>query len=139
MNWITYALIGIGFLGVSDLFRKLASVNLKDPVFANLVFQTGTFFFAVVIFLISRKVEYEPKGMMFAFIAGVLISAFTLFSFKALAVGPGVSTVMPVLRIGGVTLVAILGVLILREKMIPQAVLGLVFASIGIYLLFSSK
>ena len=40
--------------------------------------------------------------MLYAFVGGVLIAIFTLFSIKALQIGPGVSTVMPMVRIGGV-------------------------------------
>lgn len=138
MNWIIYSLIGIGILGISDLFRKLAS-NLKDPFFTNLVFQLSATSFAVITYLIfSRKIQNDPKNIFFAFLGGVTIAAFSLFSFKALAMGPGVSTVIPILRVGGVTLVAILGILILKEKLTIQSVLGLIFSAIGIYLLFSN-
>lgn len=51
MNWIIISLIAIGILGVSDLFRKLAS-NLKDPFFTNLVFQFGATSAAIILYLI---------------------------------------------------------------------------------------
>jgi len=139
MNWIIYALMAIGLMGVSDLFRKLAS-NFKDPFFANLIFQLGATLAAVITYLIfSRQIESNPKYTLYALIGGALIAIFTLFSFKVLSVGPGVSVVMPVLRIGGVALVALLGVLILREKLTLQTLFGLIFSAIGIYLLFSNK
>lgn len=139
MNWVIHAIFAIGLSGVSDLFRKLASA-LKDPFFSNLVFQLGASVAALILYLLfSRKVEYNPKLIYFALIGGATISAFTLFSFKALSVGPGVSVVMPALRIGGVTLVAILGILVLREKITIQTVAGLILSTIGIYLLFSNK
>ncbi len=87
----------------------------------------------------SRKVENNSRDIVFALIGGALVSIFSLFSFKALALGPGASTVMPILRIGGVALIAVLGVIFLREKLVPQAIVGLVFSFIGIYLLFSAK
>lgn len=140
MSWIIYAIIAISLMGTSDLFRKLASNGLKDASYANFVFQIGTFLFAIgAFFLTSRKFVYEPKSMAFALIGGVLISAFTLVSFKALAVGPGVSTVMPVLRIGGILLVAVLGIIILKEHFSIQKFFGILLAIVGLYLLFSSK
>lgn len=139
MSWIIYALSAIGFLGVSDIFRKLAS-NIKDPLFANLIFQIGAMSAAVLTYLLfSRKVEYNPKLILFAIIGGMTIAIFTLFSFKVLSIGPGVSVVMPVLRIGGITLVAILGILFLKEKLTIQTFFGLIFSAIGLYLLFSNK
>lgn len=138
MNWIVYALIAIAIVGVSDIFRKLGS-NLKDPIFSNFVFQAGSFFAATALFLTSRKVVNDKQSIVYALIGGILISLFTLFSFKALSTGPGVSVVMPVLRIGGISLVVLLGVFVLKEKLSLQTVFGFVLSTMGIYLLFSNK
>lgn len=139
MSWIIYAIGAILATGFSDFFRKLGS-NLNDPFFSNLVFQIGTFSTAVILYLVfSRRVENQPKDIFYAVIGGVLISIFTTFSFKALSIGPGVSTVMPVLRIGGVVLIFILGIIILKEKLTLQTFLGLLFSIIGVYLLFTNK
>ena len=136
MSWIIYSLIGIVIGGVSDLFRKLGS-GLKDPLFANLVFQIGSCLTAIILYVVlSRKFEYNSRSIGFAFVGGALISVFTLFSFKALSIGPGVSTVMPILRIGMVSFVAVLGVLVLKESLTMQKVFGLLLSAAGIYLLF---
>lgn len=139
MTWIIYTLIAIGIVGVSDLFRKLAS-NLKDPFFTNLVFQLSATTFAVITyFIFSRKIENNPKDIIFAILGGLTIAAFSLFSFKALSTGPGVSVVIPTLRIGGITLLVVLGIIVLKEKLSFQTFIGLIFSAIGIYLLFSNK
>ncbi len=132
-------MIAIGLMAVSDLFRKIAS-NLKDPLFANLVFQTSAWIIAVLLYLVfSRKIENNPKDIMSGIIGGATICIFTIISFKTLAIGPGVSVVMPALRIGGVTLVALLGIIILKEKLSIQSVAGMILSAVGIYLLFSNK
>ncbi len=139
MSWIFYSLIAIGIVGVSDIFRKLAS-NLKDPFFTNLVFQTAASITTVITYLIfSRNVENDPKGIIYAILGGVTIATFSLFSFKALSTGPGVSVVMPVLRIGGISFLVLLGIIFLKEKISTQTIIGLLFSVIGIYLLFSNK
>jgi len=139
MSWIIYAIGAISTGAVSDLFRKLGS-NLKDPFFSNLIFQTGTFATAIILYLLfSRKTEGNPKGMIYAVIGGILISIFTTFSFKALADGPGVSTVIPVIRIGVVLLVVVLGILLFKDKLTWNIVAGIVLASAGVYLLFLNK
>ena len=115
MSWIIFALGAIATGAVSDLFRKLGS-NLKDPFLSNLVFQVGSLTMAIILYLLfSRKIEGNPQGMTYALIGGVLISIFAAFSFKALADGPGVSTVIPVIRIGVVLLVVILGILLFKD------------------------
>ena len=139
MSWIIYSLIAIGIVGMSDIFRKLAS-NLKDPFYTNLIFQFAAFSTALISYLVfSRRIENNPSSILFAILGGTTIAAFSLFSFKALATGPGVSVVMPTLRIGGIAFLVLLGVLFLREKLTLYTVTGLIFSAIGIYLLFSNK
>ena len=139
MNWILYALGAIAAVTVSDLFRKLGS-SLQDPFFSNLVFQGASVIMAILLWLVfSRRFEYNNKGVLYAFIGGLLISVFTAFLFKALEIGPGVSTVMPVVRVGGVLLVAILGVLLFGEKLTWSIGIGIFLAASGVYLIFSGK
>lgn len=138
MGWILYAFGAIGAIAISDLFRKLGS-NLKDPFLSNLIFQSGSITTAIILYLLfSRKFESNSIGMLYAVIGGILVSIFTTFSFKALEVGPSVSTVIPVIRVGGVLLVAVLGVLIFKDKLTINLVAGILFALIGIYLIFKS-
>lgn len=139
MSWLIFALGAISAGAVSDLFRKLGS-NLKDPFLSNLIFQIGSLSTAIVLyFLFSRKIEGNSQGMLYALIGGVLISIFTTFSFKALSDGPGVSTVIPVIRIGVVLLVVILGILLFREKLTWNIVAGITLAATGVYLLSLNK
>lgn len=136
MSWIIYAFGAISAVAISDLFRKLGS-NLKDPFLSNLFFQMGSLSMAVTLYLLfSRRIEKNYQGIIFAVIGGLLVSVFTTLSFKALAVGPGVSTVIPVIRVGGVILVAILGVLIFKDKLTLNLLLGIILAISGVYLIF---
>ena len=139
MNWIIYALGAISTGAISDLFRKLGS-NLKDPFLSNLIFQLGSFTTAIILYILfSRKFEGNPQGMTYALIGGIFISIFTAFSFKALADGPGISTVIPVVRIGVVLLVVILGIILFKDKLTWNIILGIILASLGVYLLFLNK
>ena len=139
MNWILFALGAIGAGAISDLFRKLGS-NLRDPFLSNVIFQAASFATALILyFLFSRKVEANHQGMLYALIGGILISVFTTFSFKALSDGPNVSTVIPVIRIGVVLLVVILGVLLFKDKLTWNIILGIILATSGVYLLSLNK
>ena len=77
--------------------------------------------------------------MVYALIGGFLISIFTTFTFKALELGPGVSTVIPVIRVGGVVLVAALGIILFRDKLTWNLMTGMILAVSGVYLIFSGK
>ncbi|MDA1316958.1 MAG: EamA family transporter [bacterium] len=139
MSWIIYALIGIVVVAASDIFRKLAS-NLHDPFFTALIFQIGSIVTTVILYLLfSRKIESNTPAIGYAFAGGVLIAIFTLFSFKALSTGPGVSTVIPILRVGGIALVVIFGIVLLREKMTLMSMIGLILSLAGIYFMYVGK
>lgn len=129
--------MAITALGTADFFRKLAS-NIKDPVFTNLLFQAGAFTAALIIFLTHRKTAGDTNSILYALIGGVLISLFSLASFKALSLGP-VSVVWPAIRVGGLALVVIFGIIILKERLSLQTLFGFIFALAGVYLLLSHK
>jgi len=137
MQWWVYTIMAISALGTADFFRKLAS-SIKDPIFTNLLFQAGAFTAALVIFLTHRKTAGDSHSILYALIGGVLISLFSLASFKALSLGP-VSVVWPAIRVGGLAFVVILGVFLLKERLSMQTILGFTFAAIGLYLLLSHK
>lgn len=139
MSWLLFALGAIFSVAISDLFRKLGS-SLHDPFLSNLVFQVGSVTMALALWtMFSRNFENNSRGILYALIGGLLVSIFTTFTFKALEMGPGVSTVMPVIRIGGVLLVAILGILLFKDKITPSLALGLLLAASGIALMATAK
>ena len=139
MNWFIYTLFAAVLLGGSDVFRKFAS-NLKDPFFGNLAFQLGAISTAVTLFLFfSRKIEHNPKDFGLAFIGGMMICLFSFFTIKAIAIGPGLSTIQPILRTAGMIIVVVLSVILFREKVSLQGVLGIILSIAGIALLYTSK
>lgn len=139
MSWIFYALGAMSVVAASDLFRKLGS-NLKDPFLSNLIFQLGSVSMALAMWMLfSRKFENNTEGVIYALIGGILVSVFTALTFKALEIGPGVSMVMPAIRIGGVLLVAILGILIFKDRITWNLALGICVSLVGVYLIFNGK
>jgi uncharacterized membrane protein len=134
MNWLTAALIAVLFVGFSDIFRKFASVS-RDPYFITLIFHFVAFITAYVLFFMNRKYVIDSKEIAFASISGILIAVATVYSIKAMGNGPGVSTVMPIIRIGGLMITVVIGILILKEKVTVHLALGMLFSCIGIYLL----
>ena len=138
MVWGIFAALAICAVAVSDIFRKLGS-NLKDPFLSNVIFQSASFLVAVLLYLFfSRKYESNFSGVVYSLIGGALISVFTLATFKALEIGPGVSVVVPVIRIGGVLLVSVLGILLLKERLTLSLAMGILLSAIGIYMIFQS-
>lgn len=139
MSWIVYAITAIGAEAAADIFRKLA-VTLKDPFFVNLIFQSGAFMMAIILYLaFSRKNFPASNEVTYAFIGGLCISLFTILFLKALAIGPGIATVSPAIRIGVVIVVTLVGLFLFREKLTWNLITGIILASTGVYLIFLNK
>jgi hypothetical protein len=64
----------------------------------------------------------------------VLMSVFTTLLFKALAVGPGVSTVLPIIRVGSILSLRFSVCFFFAENITPNLTAGLVLAISGICL-----
>ncbi|HWY79352.1 MAG TPA: EamA family transporter [Candidatus Sulfotelmatobacter sp.] len=139
MSWIIYVIAAIGTGALADFFRKFGSA-IKDPFLDNLLFQASAFITAIILYMLfSRKEVPNINVINFVILGGICVSLFTTFFFKALTLGPGVSTVAPLIRAGGIITVALLGVILLHEKCSWQLVGGVLLASGGIYLLFLNK
>jgi uncharacterized membrane protein len=139
MTWIFYAVLAIGAGALADFFRKFGS-TVKDPFLDNLVFETAAFLTAIVLyFVFSRKSVPDGNAMTYVILGGICISIFTTLFFKTLSIGPGVSVVAPIVRAGALILIALLGVIILHEKLTWNLLAGIIFACFGIYLMFLNK
>lgn len=113
--------------GISGLFFKLARIRI-DTI-SSLVWQTlGFLFVAVVMYGILRPplaLNFDGKGMLYAFLGGAFAIAGSYFFFEKLSVLP-VSVIMPLMSLN-VLLTAMLGVLFLREHLtLLQVISGLV-------------
>jgi uncharacterized membrane protein len=141
MNWILFTIGAVTAGALADIFRKYGSV-INDPFLNNLIFQAAAFITAFVLYILfSRKAVPESHNhvMTYIIIGGLFVSLFTTFFFKALTLGPGVSTVAPIVRAGGIITVAILGLILFHEKLTWNLAAGIVLATVGIYLMFLNK
>lgn len=139
MPWFIFAIAAMGTAAAADLFRKIGA-QISDPFVANLFSQIGSLSMAVILYLFfSRKLVDNPSGISSALLAGVFISISTALFFKSLSLGPGVATVSPTIRIGGVLLVVIFGLILFREKLTWNLITGILLTSTGLYLLFLNK
>ncbi len=134
MSWFTAALIALLFAGFSDVFRKFASSS-RDPYFITLIFHFTAFITAYILFYANRKYVIDSKEIAFASISGILIAVATVYSIRSMTAGPGVSTVMPIVRMGGMMIAVIIGIVVLKEKVTIHLLLGILFSCVGIYLL----
>jgi len=137
MRWLPLALLCALFLALADFFVKLASNKVSASV--------GMFVYGVTTFLVAASwVIYErvtrrpllatAPGLWASLGVGLAFSAVTLLLYVTFA-RVNVSIGSPVIRLTGIVLVSLLGILLLREAVTWRYVLGVVLAIAGIALI----
>ena len=84
----------------------------------------------------KSSINTEPKYAFLLMLAGFLVSISTIFIFKTIDVGPGVSTIIPIFRIVSICGVAVLGVLLFKEQLSFMSWMGIVISLAGVYLIY---
>ncbi len=138
MAWIKYALITACALAAADLCVKLAanriSSSLAVLMYGSCTFSTG------LVWVLWQWARGNPQhaqlsgilasmGMGFAF-SGVLIGLHVTFS-----AGAPISLGSPVIRLGGILLASIAGLILLREPLTLRYVIGILLVCGGMYLI----
>jgi drug/metabolite transporter (DMT)-like permease len=73
-------------------------------------------------------------GFLCALGVGVAFSSVTVCLYRTFEANAPISVAMPLIRLSGLFLVVLLGLVILREPLSLRYIVGLVLACIGLYL-----
>jgi len=134
MSYLPLTLISMVFLGVYYFLVKIISVHVASTV---ILFVSITVFSVVACtYLYIPRTPIIPKRRIYlvhSFLVSVPLVIALLTIYIAIAQGP-VSVVMPVYGLNALV-TAFLGMVVLREKISRQRVLGLIFAVSAIVLL----
>jgi len=134
MSYLPLTLISMVFLGVYYFLVKIISVHVASTV---ILFVSITVFSVVAFtYLYITRTPIIPKRRIYlvhSFLVSVPLVIALLTIYIAIAQGP-VSVVMPVYGLNALV-TAFLGMVVLREKISRQRVLGLIFAVSAIVLL----
>lgn len=137
MRWLPYALACSAFLAAADFFVKLAANKISASM--------GMFIYGATTFLISlvwigyvkftgQTLLITQAGFVYSLAVGVAFSAVTLLLYVTFA-RVGVSVGSPTIRVIGIVLASLLGILILREPFTWRYLLGLILTIAGITLI----
>jgi bacterial/archaeal transporter family protein len=137
MRWLPYALVCSVFLAVADFFVKLASNKISASL--------GMFIYGVTTFLISlvwigyvkftgQTLLITKLGLLYSLAVGVAFTGVTLLLYVTFA-RISVSVGSPTIRVIGIVLASLLGILILREPFTWRYLLGVVLTIVGIALI----
>jgi transporter family protein len=138
MNWIPYALLTALALAAADFCVKLASGKLSNSV-ALLLYGSCTFLSGLG-WVLWQKLNGVPQhvqmpGVWAALGVGVSFSIVTVGLYATFGAGAPISLASPVIRLGGLLLAAIAGLVLLREPLTWRYAIGLALAVGGIYLI----
>ncbi len=137
MGWIVIA-IGIAvLLATADVFVKLAAGRLSNSL-AMLIF--GCVLFAISLgWVVIQRVRgvpqfAEPEGVLAAAGVGLAFTLVTLGLYATFSAGAPISIASPLIRLTGLLLASLFGLILLREPLTWRYVAGLLLAIGGVLL-----
>lgn len=124
-------------MAAADSFVKLAANRISSSL-GLLIYGSCTFLTGLGWTLWNythHTPQYaRPSGFLCALGVGVAFSTVTVCLYKTFEANAPISVAMPLIRLSGLFLVVLLGLVILREPLSLRYIVGLVLACIGLYL-----
>jgi drug/metabolite transporter (DMT)-like permease len=134
MRWLPYALLCSIFLASADFFVKLASNRISSSM-GMLVYGATTFTVGLT-WVGYMKITKQPllitqQGVLYALAVGIAFSAVTLLLYVTFA-RVNVSVGSPTIRMTGILLTSLLGILLLHEPFTWRYLIGLLLTVAGV-------
>ena len=134
MRWLPYALLCSIFLASADFFIKLASNKISASV-GMLVYGTTTFTIGLIwvgyLKLTKQPLLITQAGLLYSIAVGVAFGAVTILLYLTFA-RVSVSVGSPTIRVMGILLASILGILLLHEPFTWRYLIGLILTISGV-------
>ncbi len=131
-SWQFWALLSATFAALTAIFGKIGVENINSD-FATLI--RTVVILAVAATIVAAMRTYQPLGSvsprtyLFLVLSGIATGASWLCYYRALQLGPA-ARVAPIDKLS-VVLVAVLGVMLLGEKLAPRNWLGVALIAAG--------
>lgn len=140
MRWIFYAMGTAVILALADFLVKQASGKLSNSL-ALFIFGSCTFLVGLS-WLAWQKYQgvvhfAQPAGILAAMGVGFSFSFVTLGLYVTFGAGAPISLASPVVRVGGMLLASVAGLIILQEPFTWRYAAGVLLACSGIYLILT--
>ena len=137
MRWLPYALLCSIFLASADFFVKLASNKISSSM-GMLVYGATTFTVGLT-WVGYLKVTKQPllitqQGLLYSLAVGIAFSVVTLLLYLTFA-RISVSIGSPTIRVMGILIASMFGILLLHEPFTWRYLLGLILTVAGVALI----
>jgi len=138
MGWIGYAAGTAVALAAADFFIKLAAGRLSNSL-ALLLYGSCTFITGLGWVLLDKvrgaDFQAQTSGILAATGVGVAFSCVTIGLYLTFWAGAPITLVSPLVRVGGLLVACLAGIVLLHEPLTVRYVMGMVMAIGGIYLI----
>lgn len=138
MNWTIYAIGAALSLAIADCMVKLAAGKLPNSL-GLLLYGCVPFTTGLIWFLYDRlrngPMTIQPQAPLYALSVGIAFTLVTIALYATFRAGAPVSVASPLIRLGGLVVASIVGVLLWNEVITPRYVIGAVLSLAGIYLI----
>ena len=140
MTWIMCVLVSITCLATHILAVRALGDKLP-AAFVTPAFYTVALFVLYVVAVIEKpRVDWQaitqPNLLLPLILAGITIGLTDLFFVKSLGLGATAAVAMPILLAGSTVLVAVLSVLIFKDHLTMQKIVGIALALGGLVLIY---
>ena len=137
MRWIPYALLCSIFLASADFFVKLASNKISSSM-GMLVYGATTFTVGLTwvgyLKLTNQPLLITQQGLLYSLAVGIAFSGVTVLlylTFSRISVSIG----SPTIRVMGVLIASMFGILLLHEPFTWRYLFGLILTVAGVALI----
>ena len=138
MLWIYYALATMASFAGADFFIKKASGKVDD-FYGAVILNLAALVVPLIFFLYQKQsgggVLSTKEGLLYMSLAGVGVGIASITFLKMFGSGANLSIGSPIVRIGTIVIVTLLGIFVLRESLSTKQILGLALSLFGIGLL----
>jgi drug/metabolite transporter (DMT)-like permease len=140
MTWMIYVM-GAGLaLAAADVLVKAAAGKVPNSL-GMLLYGSMPFAAGVVWCLIDRKnvaaATITTKGVVLGLGVGVMFATVTFCMYAAFRAGAPISIASPVIRLGGLVVASIAGLVFWKEPMTMRYVVGMAMVCFGIYFMLA--
>lgn len=137
--WIYLLIVFVGFGVIDILFKQMATFK-GVPFPVSLFFAyLGSFALAFIVLLwmvFTKRIKFTLRHIFFGWVLGIANFGNILFYLKAhQALSANPSTVFSAMNIGVITLGAIIGMVVFKEKLTTLNKIGIVLAIIAIVII----
>ena len=137
MRWLPYALLCAIFLASADFFVKLASNKISSSM-GMLVYGATTFTVGLTwvgyLKLTKQPLLITQQGLLYSLAVGIAFSVVTLLLYLTFT-RVSVSVGSPTIRVMGILIASLFGILLLHEPFTWRYLLGLILTVAGVALI----